>query len=184
MARRARDDLRTEVLDIAERLVVAGERLSMPELARRVGVSRQTLYSEFGDRDGLAAALVLRVTDRFLDEMEAALTGERDPAAAFAAAAGAALTEAARNRVLKALLVGDAAVPSVFGSGAEPIVAAAAERGAGYLRRSRPDLDDTDIELAAGTAARLTVSHMVLPRGPAENAAREIGTVVARILRV
>ncbi|MDQ4117536.1 MAG: TetR/AcrR family transcriptional regulator, partial [Actinomycetota bacterium] len=59
MARRAREDLRADALDVAEEMVVAdGPRaLSMRELAARTGVSRQTLYSEFGDRAGVASAL-------------------------------------------------------------------------------------------------------------------------------
>ncbi|MBO4237557.1 TetR family transcriptional regulator [Pseudonocardia alni] len=182
MARRARDELRGEVLDAAERLAVAGERPSMPELARRVGVSRQTLYSEFGDRDGLASALVLRATDRFLDRIEAALDGEPDLYAAWVAAVDAALTEAGENPLIKALLSGDAAVPSAFGTDSGPIIAAAAERSAGYLRRVRPGAREHDVRLAAETAARLTVSHMVLPSGPAARSAEDIATVVVRTL--
>ncbi|WP_181781691.1 TetR family transcriptional regulator, partial [Pseudonocardia pini] len=77
MVRRARAQLRADALDVAEELVVAG-RFGMPELAARLGVSRQTLYSEFGDRRGVASALVLRSTERFLDGIEAALAGQRD----------------------------------------------------------------------------------------------------------
>ncbi|MFE7200196.1 TetR family transcriptional regulator [Pseudonocardia alni] len=182
MARRARDELRAEVLDVAERLAVAGERPSMPELARRVGVSRQTLYSEFGDRDGLAAALVLRTTGRWLDEIEAALDGEEDLYAAWVAAVGAALTEAAQNPLVKALLVGEGAVPSVFGTASGPIVDAAAARAADYLRRVRPGAGDEVVRLAAETAARLTVSHLVQPPGPTQRSATDIATVVLRVL--
>lgn len=179
MARRGRDDLRAEVLDVAERLAVAGERVSMPELARRVGVSRQTLYSEFGDRDGVATALVLRATGRFLDRIEAALEGEADLHAAWVAAAGAALTEAAENPLVAALLTG---APSAFGSQSGPIVTAAAERAAGYLHRVRPAAGEDAVRLAAETAARLTVSHLVLPPGPAGRSAEDIATVVVRVL--
>ncbi|GAA1394782.1 TetR family transcriptional regulator [Pseudonocardia kongjuensis] len=182
MARRARDDLRAEVLDVAEQLAVAGDRPSMPELARRVGVSRQTLYSEFGDRDGLAAALVLRATGRFLDRIETALDGESDLHAAWVAAVHAALTEAARNPLVTALLTGEAAVPSAFGSGSGPIVDAATDRAAGFLRRVRPDLPDADVRLAAATASRLVVSHLVLPGGTPDRVAGDVATVVLRIL--
>ncbi|GAA4982726.1 TetR family transcriptional regulator [Pseudonocardia tropica] len=182
MARRARDELRGEVLDVAEHLAVAGERPSMPELARRVGVSRQTLYSEFGGRDGLAAALVLRATDRFLDRIEAALDGESDLYAAWVAAADAALTEAGENPLITALLSGDAAVPSAFGTDSGPIIAAAAARAAGYLRRVRPGAGDEVVRLAAETAARLTVSHLVQPPGPTQRSATDIATVVLRLL--
>lgn len=185
MARRGRDALRADALDVAEEMVLAdGPRgLSVRELAQRVGVSRQTLYSEFGDRQGVAAALVLRSTDRFLDRMEAALTGEADLHAAWVAAVGAALTDAAQNPLVTAVLTGEGAAPELFGAGSGPIVSAAADRAAAYLRRGFPDLDPSDVALATETAARLTVSHVVLPRHPPDRVAEEVATVVVRILR-
>lgn len=176
MAERARAQLRAEALDVAEELVVAG-RFGMPELASRLGVSRQTLYSEFGDRHGVTSALVLRSTERFLDGIEAALAGERDLHAAWVAAVAAALHRAADEPLLKALLTGDSDV-----LGAEPIVAAARDRAAAYLRRTWPELENVD--LAAETAARLTVSHIGLPLAPPEVIAEQVATVVVRVCAV
>jgi len=179
MARRARAQLRADALDVAAELFVGG-RFGMPELASRLGVSRQTLYSEFGDRHGVASALVLRATERFLDDIEAALAGERDLHAAWVAAVAAALRRAADDPLLKALLTGDQAV---FGSGAEEIVVAARDRAAGYLARQWSELDPGSVALAAETAARLTVSHIVLPLAPPERIADEVATAVVRIAR-
>lgn len=186
MAQRGRELLRSDALDIAEELVLgAGPRgLSMRELAGRVGVSRQTLYNEFGDRSGVAAALVLRCTDRFLDRIENALATEPDLHAAWVAAVGAALLEASTNPLVKSLLVGDGAAPELFGTDSEPIVVAATERSAGYLRRGFPDLDPADVDLAVETAVRLTVSHIVLPLHPPELVADRVATAVVRILGV
>jgi AcrR family transcriptional regulator len=182
MARRAREDLRAEALDVAEEMVVAdGPRaLSMRELATRTGVSRQTLYSEFGDRAGVASALVLRATDRFLDRMEQALAGEADLYAAWSAMVGAALSEAGENPLVKALLTGEA---ELFGADSGPMVDAAVHRAVVNLAEHWPDLDPSDIALAAESATRLTVSHLVLPRHPPDTVARHIATVVTRILR-
>ncbi|GAA1856111.1 TetR family transcriptional regulator [Pseudonocardia ailaonensis] len=174
-AERARARLREEALDAAAALVVAG-RFSMRDLAQRVGVSRQTLYSEFGDRRGVTSALVLRATERFLDEIEQALAGESDLHAAWMAAVGAALRRAEEDPLLKALLT-----EGVLGSGSEPIVRAATDRAAAYLRRW-PEIDEATARLAAETAARLTVSHIVLPLGPADRAARDVATVVTAVL--
>lgn len=185
MAQRSRELLRSDALDIAEELVLgAGPRaLSMRELAGRVGVSRQTLYSEFGDRSGVAAALVLRSTDRFLDRIEAALATEEDLHAAWVAAVGAALTEASANPLVKTLLTGDGAAPELFGAESGPIVAAATDRSVAYLRRTFPALDPDAVVLAAETATRLTVSHIVLPRHPADRVAEQVATVAVAILR-
>ncbi len=185
MAQRSREVLRSEALDVAEDMVVAsGPRgLSMRELAARVGVSRQTLYSEFGDRQGVASALVLRSTDRFLDRIENALSGQDDLHAAWVAAVGAALTESATNPLTKALLSGDGAAPELLGAESGPIVTAATERSVAYLRRAFPDLDPAAVVLAAETATRLTVSHIVLPRHPPEQVAEQVATVVVAVLR-
>ncbi|MFI5802346.1 TetR/AcrR family transcriptional regulator [Streptomyces sp. NPDC051561] len=48
----------------------------MVDLARTAGVSRQTLYNEFGSKDGLARALVRREADGFFDGVDRVL-GER-----------------------------------------------------------------------------------------------------------
>jgi AcrR family transcriptional regulator len=44
----------------------AWERTAMRTLASAAGVSRQTLYNQFGDRDGVTQALLARETDRLL----------------------------------------------------------------------------------------------------------------------
>ncbi|GAA4695628.1 TetR family transcriptional regulator [Pseudonocardia yuanmonensis] len=183
MAQRARAGLRDDALDVAEELVVdRGFRaFSMRDLATRVGVSRQTLYTEFGDRRGVASALVLRSTERFLDEIEQALAGEADLHAAWVAAVRGALARAEGNPLLTTLLTGEEGTPELFGTDSEPIVVAARERAAGYLRRRRPDLDPDTVGLAAETAARLTVSHIVLPLAPADVIAEQVATVVTRI---
>ncbi|MFR9804487.1 TetR family transcriptional regulator [Pseudonocardia sp. RS010] len=179
MAQRARDD----ALDVAEELVVdRGFRaFSMRDLATRVGVSRQTLYNEFGDRRGVASALVLRSTERFLDEIEQALAGEADLHTAWVAAVRGALARAEDTPLLKTLLTGDEGTPELFGTDSEPIVVAARERAAGYLRRRWPELDPDAVGLAAETAARLTVSHIVLPLAPADVIAEQVAIVVTRV---
>ncbi|WP_138894893.1 TetR/AcrR family transcriptional regulator [Streptomyces chryseus] len=47
----------------------------MVDVAAAAGVSRQTLYNEFGTKDGLARALVRREADGFLAGVERALAG-------------------------------------------------------------------------------------------------------------
>ncbi|MEH6379323.1 helix-turn-helix domain-containing protein, partial [Streptomyces sp. KLMMK] len=45
----------------------------MVDVAAAAGVSRQTLYNEFGSKDGLARALVRREAETFLAGVERAL---------------------------------------------------------------------------------------------------------------
>lgn len=54
----------------------------MVDVAVAAGVSRQTLYNEFGSKDGLARSLVRRETDAFLAGVERAIGAGGLPAAA------------------------------------------------------------------------------------------------------
>ncbi|MEN8651037.1 TetR/AcrR family transcriptional regulator [Streptomyces sp. 21So2-11] len=79
----------------------------MVDVASAAGVSRQTLYNEFGSKDGLARALVLREADAYLAGVERALAERpgdlRDRLLAVAEwTAGAARA----NPLVRALLTG------------------------------------------------------------------------------
>ena len=78
----ARELLRTSLLDAA-REELRQRRwadVTMADVAATAGVSRQTLYKEFGSREEFAQALVLREADNLLDAVEQAMTtGGRSP---------------------------------------------------------------------------------------------------------
>lgn len=81
----------------------------MVDVAAAAGVSRQTLYNEFGGKDGLARALVRRETEAFLAGVVKALAGPGPGAdAADRCAAGAAwiLRTARVNPLVRAALTG------------------------------------------------------------------------------
>lgn len=68
--RRSRDERRAELLDAAERAIRRiGPQASMDELAAEAGITKPILYSHFGDKAGLAAAL----TERVAAELDRAL---------------------------------------------------------------------------------------------------------------
>lgn len=75
--------------------------IRMVDVATAAGVSRQTLYNEFGSKDGLARSLVRRETDAFLAGAERAL-GE----GGLPAAAEWTVTTARRNVLVRAMLTG------------------------------------------------------------------------------
>lgn len=57
---------RAEILDAAWALVsVKGAEVSLQEIAKAAGISRQSVYDHFGSRGGLLMALVRRADDRF-----------------------------------------------------------------------------------------------------------------------
>src|SRR5664279_1372668 len=85
----ARELLRNTLLDAAcdELRERRWADVTMADITRAAGVSRQTLYKEFGSRDEFAQALVISEGERFLDAVDAAVREHLDdPRAAIGAA--------------------------------------------------------------------------------------------------
>ncbi|WP_037851980.1 TetR/AcrR family transcriptional regulator [Streptomyces sp. NRRL S-340] len=78
----------------------------MVDVAAAAGVSRQTLYNEFGSKDGLARALVRRAADGWLAGVEHALAGPGDPGRRLTAAAEWTASAARGDPLVKAVLTG------------------------------------------------------------------------------
>jgi AcrR family transcriptional regulator len=183
---------RDALLDAAYEVVVAGgwQSARMVDVAAAAGVSRQTLYNEFGSKDALAQALAVReaqrfieATSRFLDEVH-----PDAPVDAVAAATEWTIREASNNRLLKAVLTDDASdlLPFLTTRG-EAVVGAARTNIESYWREHWPEIPAADVALAAETVARLTISYLVLPSdgpdGSAEAIASRLSTLVERLLR-
>ena len=103
----------------------------MGDIATAAGVSRQTLYKEFGSREEFAQAFVMREVNRFLAAVEVAVREHLDdPATALSAAFDVFLTAAAEDPLVRTLLRGEAShslLPLLTTQG-EPVVAGATER--------------------------------------------------------
>jgi AcrR family transcriptional regulator len=170
MARMA--DIREALLDAAYDLAVTTgwQRARMVDVAAAAGVSRQTLYDQFGGRDGLAQALALRETQRFLNGVERAMaTHPDDVTNAIEAAAAFALTAARDNPLIRAILTENAGLLPYLTTRAEPLLAAA---------KDRLDLDEEVGEVVV----RLALSYIVLPGTAETAAAQRIARVASSII--
>src|SRR5437764_12177457 len=121
---------RDALLDAAYDAAVSGDwaRTRMVDVALAAGVSRQTLYNEFGSKDALAQAMALREVEQFIAGTERALDEAHpdDPITAVAAAALYTLQQAADNPLLKAALIDDTGgLLSFLTTRGEPVMAAA-----------------------------------------------------------
>jgi len=167
----ARELLRDTLIDAASDLLRERDwsDITMADIARAAGVSRQTLYSEFGSRAAFAQALFIREADRFLTDVELAVSSNLDdPTNALAAAFDVFLTAAADNPLVAAVVSGgdDSLLPYVTTQG-EPVVAQATERLAAVIAAGWPRVDKQAIDLLADCVVRLAISYAALPAGPA-----------------
>src|SRR5438093_3640928 len=141
----ARELLRETVLDATDALL--RERpwaeVTLAEVAKEAGISRQTIYNEFGSRIALAQAYVLREGDRFLTGVQAAIEAHPgDPPGALAAAFSEFLHAAHEHPLLRAIVAGDGGdeLLGLVTSHDSPVIAFAAERLAGFLTDGWPAL--------------------------------------------
>ena len=181
-----RPSTRDLLLDAAADAVLSGgwHRARMADVAAAAGVSRQTLYYEFGSKDRVAEALAMREAERYMDGADAAREGhDASPGDSIRASAEYTLTAAAQNPLLKAVLTDDAAdLLPYLTTRAEALHAAAAERCARSLLDRWPSLPADDVRLLADVVTRLTVSHLVLPGGRPDEVAADLARLVDRVL--
>lgn len=183
----ARELLRDTLLDGARDLLRQRDwsGITMADIATAAGVSRQTLYSEFGSRDQFAQALVLREADRFVAEVEHAVESNRhDPVVALAAAFDVFLTAAADNPLVRSVVAGDgdgSLLPYVTTQG-RPVVAQAADRLAAVISAAWPQIDADAAGLLAECVVRLAISYAALPTGPAGITASSVATLLGPYL--
>jgi AcrR family transcriptional regulator len=190
---------------VRERLVVAAAELTcesgwsavtMGKVAARAGVSRQTVYNEYGAKPALGQAMVLRELDRFLTVVGRELDTHDDLVDAIRSAAEQTLRLAQDNPLLNRVLASAHQVSAgAGGSGAEaellpflttdagPLIVAAKDVIAARITRF-PVLGMTQSETDAAIDAivRLVLSHVMQPGGGPARTADDLAWIVARVL--
>jgi AcrR family transcriptional regulator len=174
----ARELLRDSLFDAARRLLDdrPWAQITMAEVARAAGVSRQTLYAQFGSRDEFAQQFVIREGGRFLAEVESVIHAHLDdPADAVRAGLQTFLASAAEDPLVRLLLSDDGTggMLPLITTRSRPVLEWAGARLAEAIRGGWSDVDESDARLLADTLVRLAISYATLPskRGPADTAA-------------
>jgi AcrR family transcriptional regulator len=152
---------------------------TMSDVAVAAGVSRQTLYNEFGSRSALVEAYVGREIDQLVKQVSEVVRVNHDDA-------HRALREAFR---LFLQLASDEPVVQIIVSNAEagelprmlPALGQALARGriARLIPEFWPQVDAADAELLADTLVRLAISHALLPIGDPDDVAAGVGRMLA-----
>jgi len=177
---------RTELLDaaVAEMTEAGWHGLQMQGVARRVGVSRQTVYNTFGGRDGLAAALVEHLTDAFLTGFERQFESESEPYDQWSAAIEYMLRRGVEDPAVRAMLGADSGdrFLELLTSGSQPLVTSARIRITAVAMRCQPSLNADLVVEAAEIITRLTLSYIVQPMQSLEVATMNVANMVCAFL--
>ena len=154
-------------------------RLTIGDVAQRVGVSRVTVYKYFPGKDQLVEAVLLREMRRFLREVDKAVEPYETLEERLVEGFVFALGWLRRHRLLNRLLRTDPEliVPNLT-VGAGPVLAAGREFIAGFARREAEEghlpLAEDQIEGVSELLARAVLSFLLTPdsviglRTPAE----------------
>jgi AcrR family transcriptional regulator len=179
----ARDLLRSTLLDSAchELRSRRWSEITMADIALAAGVSRQTLYNEFGSRDEFVQVLVMREAERFLDAVEQAVHAHLDdPSRALAAAFDVFLNAAAENPLVRTIVGGEGGeeLLALFTTQGQPLVESAVERITAVMLAGWPHAEPADAELLGEALVRLAISYAALPKGPASMTAASVAKLL------
>jgi len=159
----------------------AWSEITMSDVARAAGVSRQTLYKEFGSRDEFAQAFVIHEGERFLDAVDAAVREHLDdPRAAVGAALETFLRSAGEDPLVRILLSDDGTggmLPLVTTQGM-PVVQWATARLAVTIQDGWPQAPAEKTALLAESLVRLAISYITAPGDTPEKTAAQAGELL------
>ena len=155
--------------------------VTMAQVARAAGVSRQTVYNEFGTRQNLAQAYVLWEADRFLASVAAAVEHNRaDPIRAVTAAFEVFLAAASEHPLLRAIVASEGThelLPLLTTKG-QPLHERATAALAEVMSEQFPTLQRPHARLLSDAVVRLAISHAALPAGSSQMTARSLGRLL------
>jgi len=159
----------------------AWSEITMSHIAETAGVSRQTLYKEFGSRAEFAQAFVIHEGERFLDGVDAAVREHLDdPRAAIGAALAKFLHSAGEDPLVRILLSDDGTggmLPFVTTQGM-PVVQWATARLTTTIAEGWPQAPPAKVKLLAETLVRLAISYITAPSEAPETTAAKAGELL------
>jgi AcrR family transcriptional regulator len=179
----ARELLRNTLLDAARNLLAerTWSQVTMGDVAAAAGVSRQTVYNEFGSRPEFAQALIMREADVLLSAVEDAVRAHAgDAPAALTAALEVFLGAAAEDPLVRAVMAGgdsDSLLPFVTTRGG-PVVEYGVDRLAAVIVEVWPQAGAADARALADCLVRLGISYAALPSGSPRHTAVAVAGVL------
>ncbi len=137
-------------------------RTTMEDVARRVGVSRVTIYRRFAGKEALIEAAILREVGRFFGELDRAVGRAGTADEALAEGFAFALEELRRHPLVTRLLTTEpeALLPHLTLEGAPTMTAARRFVAERLAPRGMPS---ADVEVAAELLTRLVLSFLLTP---------------------
>ena len=160
--------LRDSILDGMRDLLLTRDwsAVTLADVARAAGISRQTIYNEFGSRQGLAQGYAMRLADRLVDEVDNAIQqNEGDIYSAFLLGFRAFFAESASDPLVISLLTGEAKpdLLQLITIDSAPIITHCSQRLTKTFAESWVRHSDEDAGVLARAIVRLCMSYVSMP---------------------
>lgn len=175
--------LRDSVLDAMreELLTKDWSAITLSDVARSAGISRQTIYNEFGNRQGLAQGYALRLADRLVDAIGDAITSNvGNVSAAFSEGFRLFFTESAADPLVISLLTGVAKpdLLQMITTDSAPIITRASQRLTDAFMNSWVNASEEDSGVLARAIVRLAMSYISMPPEADHDVAQDLARLM------
>lgn len=160
--------LRDSILDGMRELLLVKDwsSITLSDVARSAGISRQTIYNEFGSRQGLAEGYAMRLADRLVGAVADAVSHNVGQIyEAFLQGFRAFFAESASDPLVVSLLTG-AAKPDllqIITTGSGPIITRCSQHLELTFKQSWMNASDEDSGVLARAIVRLALSYVSMP---------------------
>ena len=176
--------LRDSILDGMRELLLTRDwsSITLSDVARAAGISRQTIYNEFGSRQGLAQGYALRLADRLVDQIEGAIVGNVGAAyAAFLQGFRDFFAESAADPLVISLLTGGTKpdLLQLITTDSGPIITRASQRLTETFMNSWVRASEEDAGVLARAIVRLAMSYVSMPPEADHDVARDLARLMS-----
>jgi AcrR family transcriptional regulator len=176
--------LRDSILDGMRELLLARDwsSITLSDVARAAGISRQTIYNEFGSRQGLAQGYALRLADRLVDAVDDAIQGNvGDVYAAFLEGFRTFFIESAADPLVISLLTGTTKpdLLQLITTDSAPIITRCSERLTSTFMDSWVRASEEDSGVLARAIVRLCMSYVSMPPEADHDVARDLARLMS-----
>ena len=175
--------LRDSILDGMRDMLLTRDwsSITLSDVARAAGISRQTIYNEFGSRQGLAEGYALRLADRLVDAVDLAINANvGNIHAAFLEGFRAFFAESASDPLVISLLTGVAKpdLLQIITTDSAPIITRCSERLTSTFTHSWVRASDEDSGVLARAIVRLAMSYVSMPPEADHDVARDLARLM------
>jgi AcrR family transcriptional regulator len=176
--------LRDSILDGMRELLLKRDwsSITLSDVASAAGISRQTIYNEFGSRQGLAQGYALRLADRLVDAVDDAIQGNvGDIYAAFLEGFRAFFAESASDPLVISLLTGTTKpdLLQLITTDSAPIITRCSDRLTSSFIHSWVRTSEEDAGVLARAIVRLAMSYVSMPPEANHDVARDLARLMS-----